>query len=50
MKLDALISPGLCLPAIKHGQFDDLSIQYAYTFVYNYLDIPTGAQPITRVK
>lgn len=44
------MSPGLALPAVKHGKSENLLLANCYTFVYNYLDYPTGAVPITKVR
>ena len=49
-KLDALISPGLPSPAIKHGESVDLFLSCCYTFFFNLLDFPTGAVPITKLQ
>ena len=49
-KLDALISPGLASPAIKHGESEDAFLSCCYTFLFNLLDYPTGAIPICTVN
>lgn len=48
--LDALISPGLPNPAVLHGQSKELAYGCAYTFLFNVLDMPTSAIPITKVR
>ena len=48
--IDALITPGLGLPAIKHGTSLNLSLACCYTFYFNLLDYPTGVVPITTVR
>lgn len=49
-KLDALVSPGLASPAIKHGESADAFLSCCYTFYFNLIDYPTGAVPITKVR
>ena len=49
-KLDAILSPGFGLPAMKHGFSADLSSAAMYTFIWNLISIPTGALPITLVS
>jgi Asp-tRNA(Asn)/Glu-tRNA(Gln) amidotransferase A subunit family amidase len=50
MKLDALITPGLPNPAFLLGQSKKLSYGCAYTFLFNVLDMPTSAIPISTVR
>ena len=49
-KLDALISPGLASPAVKHGESEHSFLSCCYTFLFNLLDFPTGAVPICKVE
>jgi len=49
-KLDALLSPGFSYPAQKRGDAKDILIGACYTFIYNALNLPTGAVPVTVVK
>ncbi len=49
-KLDALLSPGFTYPAQKLGDAKDLLIGACYTFIFNVLNLPTGAVPVTLVK
>ena len=49
-ELDCLISPGLATPAIHHGESENLALTCCYTFIWNFLDFPTGVVPITKVK
>ena len=48
--LDALIVPGLALPALPHGMSQLLMINCCYTFLTNLLNYPTGSVPITKVR
>lgn len=50
LELDALLSPGMGQPAFKHGNANDLVINVAYLTVYNILNMPAGAVPITLVQ
>ncbi len=47
---DAVVCPGLGLPALKHGQSKDLTIACSYTFLYNVLHYPVGCVPIARTE
>lgn len=49
-QIDAIISPGFGTPALKHGMAQELFIYCCYMFVWNVLDYPVGAVPITKVK
>jgi len=49
-KLDAFVSPGFGLPAVKHGTSQELFIYCCYMFVWNVLNYPVGAVPITKVR
>lgn len=49
-KLDAYITPGFGIPAVKHGTSQDLFIYCCYNFVWNSLDYPVGSIPITKTK
>jgi len=44
--LDAVIAPGLGLPALKHGGSRDLTLACSYSFTYNLLHYPAGSLPI----
>jgi fatty acid amide hydrolase len=50
LKLDALLSPGLATPSFLHGQSKKLAYGCAYTFLFNVLDMPTCAIPVTLVR
>jgi Asp-tRNAAsn/Glu-tRNAGln amidotransferase A subunit and related amidases len=49
-RLDALISPGTANPAFKHFMGGEMNLALSYTFIYNILNLPTGAVPVTVVK
>jgi len=49
-KLDILLSPGFSYPAQKRGDAKDILVGACYTFIYNTLNLPTGAVPVTLVK
>lgn len=46
--LDAIISP-LGLPALKHGESENLWLSVCYTFYWNVVNLPTGSVPVTFV-
>ena len=48
--IDALLTPGLALPSVRHGTSRELMLNCCYTFYWNFLNFPTGAIPITEVK
>jgi len=48
--LDALVCPGLALPAFRHGQSKDLSLACSGTFLFNVLHYPVGAVPVGRTE
>lgn len=48
--IDFLISPGLGCPAIKHHTGGDMILSSIYTVVYNFLGLPAGTLPVTRVR
>ena len=41
--LDALIAPGLGLPALRHGDSKHLFLSCSYTTLFNLLHFPSGA-------
>ena len=49
-RLDAIICPGLGLPAFSHGTSVRLLTACSYTFVYNCFNLPAGTLPVTTVK
>jgi len=49
-KFDGLISPGLALPAVRHGTSRELMLSCCYTLYWNLVNFPTGVLPITQVK
>lgn len=49
-KLDAIVCPGLGLPAFPHGYSRDLTPACSYTFLFNVLGWPAGTVPITVVR
>lgn len=48
-EIELLLAPGMVTPAVLHGSSNENSIQAIYTFMFNLLDFPVGAIPITRV-
>lgn len=48
--VSAILSPGLPVPAIKHLSSNQNMLICAYTFIWNYLDVPSGVATVTRVK
>ena len=49
-KLDALITPILPYPAIRHGDAEILQGLIASTFIYNIMGMPAGVVPIRNIK
>jgi len=49
-QLDGFISPGSCLPALKHTTSNELFLCCCYNFVWTLLDYPTGVVPITKIN
>lgn len=50
LKLDAIISPGFGMPALKHGLSRELILSAGCTIIWNVLNFPTGVVPITVVQ
>eukprot|EP00755_Sulcionema_specki_P004984 Sspe_Gene.31503::Locus_15535_Transcript_2_4_Confidence_0.286_Length_1872::g.31503::m.31503/K15528/FAAH; fatty acid amide hydrolase len=48
--IDALVTPGLGLAALKHGMATKLNQACSYTFLWNNLHFPAGTVPVTYVK
>jgi fatty acid amide hydrolase len=48
--LDALVCPGLGVPAFPHGRSDKLNQACSYTFLWNNFHFPAGTVPVTTVK
>jgi len=49
-KLDALITPVLPFPAIKHGDAELLQGLIGNTFIYNIMGMPAGVVPIRKIR
>lgn len=49
-KYDAVLCPASALPAYKHQSVADVTINMTYVHLFNYLGLPAGVCPITRVK
>lgn len=49
-ELDAIITPGLALPALKHDEGVSLYVNGCYANFWNIVNFPTGAMPITKVR
>jgi fatty acid amide hydrolase len=49
-KLDAVLTPAHALPAIRHGQYRDVTFACSYTLMFNLLDFPAGVLPVTIVS
>jgi len=47
--LDAIITPGMALPAVLHGEAHSLYINACYTMLWNLINFPTGVLPITKI-
>jgi len=48
--IDAIICPGLAVPALPHGMSKDLTPACSYTLLYNLLKFPAGTVPVTKVR
>ena len=48
--IDVLIAPGFALPAFQLGASKDLSVATCSTILYNFLNFPSGAVPVTTVN
>jgi Amidase len=49
LPLDAVIAPVQAVPALPHGGCDHLSPLACSTLLYNVVNLPVGAVPVTRV-
>eukprot|EP01017_Pseudomicrothorax_dubius_P004355 TRINITY_DN10856_c0_g1_i1.p1 TRINITY_DN10856_c0_g1~~TRINITY_DN10856_c0_g1_i1.p1 ORF type:complete len:607 (+),score=108.03 TRINITY_DN10856_c0_g1_i1:28-1848(+) len=49
-KIDVMILPGLATPAFRHGQSSSLVLTTLYASIFNVIDFPVGAVPVTTVK
>jgi len=47
---DALLTPGGCFSAMKHGYSKFLALGWCYTYMGNMCDFPSGAIPVTTVR
>lgn len=48
-KIDVILTPGLALPAFRHGDANNLVISASYTMIFNVLNMPAGTVPVTQV-
>lgn len=48
--LDAVICPPHATPAIHHGQSSQFTLGGSYAIRYNFLNLPAGIVPVTRVQ
>lgn len=48
--LDAVIHPGLPIPAMQHGISGEFTSAFSYTFIANMLGWPAGVVPVTTVR
>jgi Asp-tRNA(Asn)/Glu-tRNA(Gln) amidotransferase A subunit family amidase len=49
-RLDAMISPVLPFPAIRHGDAEIIQGLIGNTFIYNVMGMPSGVVPIRNVR
>ena len=49
-KLDFVIAPGFGCQAVKHSLSEHTALAATYTFLWNVLDMPSLAMPVTRVR
>lgn len=50
LRLDALVCPGLGVPAFPHGLSTKLNQACSYTFLWNNFHFPAGTVPVTTVR
>ncbi len=48
--LDAVICPPHATPAIHHGESSQFTLGGSYSIRYNFLNLPAGVVPVTRVR
>lgn len=48
--IDCIVMPGFAVPAVKHGHSQKLGYTCLYTFLFNVLDMPVAAIPVTLVR
>jgi len=49
LKIDVLLCPSMVLPATPYGSFADITINAGYSFIWNFLNVPAGIVPVTKV-
>ena len=49
MELDAVVCPAHATPALGHGHSNDFTLAGSYSIRYNFLNLPAGVVPVTRV-
>jgi fatty acid amide hydrolase len=49
-RIDLLLTPGVGIPAFRHGGSRDLTPVCSYTFLWNLLHFPAGTVPVSRVR
>lgn len=49
-KVDAILAPGMSLPALPHGMGANLTPAFSYTLLFNLLHWPAGTVPVTLVR
>jgi fatty acid amide hydrolase len=50
LELDAVICPAHATPALGHGDSNDFTLAGSYSMRYNFLNLPAGVVPVTRVQ
>ena len=50
LELDAVICPAHATPALGHGDSNDFTLAGSYSMRYNFLNMPAGVVPVTRVQ
>eukprot|EP01064_Diplonema_japonicum_P032484 TRINITY_DN6112_c1_g3_i2.p1 TRINITY_DN6112_c1_g3~~TRINITY_DN6112_c1_g3_i2.p1 ORF type:complete len:590 (+),score=142.74 TRINITY_DN6112_c1_g3_i2:1964-3733(+) len=48
--IEAVLCPGVGLPALNHGASSKLSMSCSYTFLWNNFHFPAGSVPVTHVQ
>ena len=49
-RVDCIVMPGFAVPPVKHGHSRSLAYACLYTFLFNVLDMPSAAIPVTLVQ
>jgi len=48
--IDVLLCPPMVLPATPYGSFSEITINAAYAFIWNFLNVPAGIVTVSKVE